>query len=102
MSGVMENVTHLKNENTKRELEEKYKIIEDRRKAINYAINQANKYINTLPLDMIKTANIMPQKPIVIISGKGTDPYIMRTNGKREKWSDAKVAKEELGKVLLS
>jgi UDP-N-acetylmuramoyl-L-alanyl-D-glutamate--2,6-diaminopimelate ligase len=102
MSGVLENVTHLKNENTKRELEEKYKIIEDRREAINYAINQANKYINTLPLDMIKAANIMPQKPIVIISGKGTDPYIMRANGKREKWSDAKVAEEELEKVLLS
>ncbi len=100
MSGVLENVNNLKNENTKRELGEKYKIIKDRREAINYAISQANKYINTLPLDMIKAANIMPQKPIVIISGKGTDPYIMRANGKKEKWSDANVAKEELMKVL--
>lgn len=38
---------------------------------------------------------------IVIISGKGTDPYIMRANGEREKWSDAKVTKEEIEKILL-
>lgn len=36
---------------------------------------------------------------VVIISGKGTDPYIMRKNGQKEKWSDAEVAKEELMKL---
>lgn len=36
----------------------------------------------------------------VIISGKGTDPYIMRANGQKEVWSDAKVAREELEKFL--
>ena len=37
---------------------------------------------------------------VVIITGKGTDPYIMRQNGTKEPWSDAKVAKEELEKIL--
>ena len=36
----------------------------------------------------------------VIITGKGTDPYIMRAGGVKEKWSDAQVAKEELEKLL--
>ncbi len=36
----------------------------------------------------------------VIITGKGTDPYIMRANGAKEKWSDAEVAKEELNKLF--
>ena len=38
---------------------------------------------------------------IVIISGKGTDPYIMRANGASEKWSDAEVSREEIEKVLI-
>ncbi len=36
----------------------------------------------------------------VLISGKGTDPYIMKANGKKEPWSDKGVAEEELNKVL--
>jgi UDP-N-acetylmuramoyl-L-alanyl-D-glutamate--2,6-diaminopimelate ligase len=34
----------------------------------------------------------------VLITGKGTDPYIMRSNGAKEVWSDAVVVKEELEK----
>ena len=37
---------------------------------------------------------------VILITGKGTDPYIMRKNGQKEKWSDAEVAKEEL-KMLV-
>ncbi|MBX4200121.1 UDP-N-acetylmuramyl-tripeptide synthetase [Candidatus Parcubacteria bacterium] len=37
---------------------------------------------------------------VVLITGKGTDPYIMMANGKKLKWSDYEVAKEELLKVL--
>jgi len=37
---------------------------------------------------------------VVLISGKGTDPYIMEANGKKTPWSDAKVAMEELQKIL--
>lgn len=35
----------------------------------------------------------------VLITGKGTDPYIMRANGEREPWSDAQVVREELEKL---
>jgi UDP-N-acetylmuramyl tripeptide synthase len=35
----------------------------------------------------------------VLITGKGTDPYIMGPNGTKEEWSDKKVAEEELAKL---
>jgi UDP-N-acetylmuramoyl-L-alanyl-D-glutamate--2,6-diaminopimelate ligase len=36
----------------------------------------------------------------VLITGKGTDPYIMLANGEKLSWSDYEVAKEELAKLL--
>lgn len=36
---------------------------------------------------------------VVLIVGKGTDPYIMGPNGTKEKWDDATVAREELEKI---
>jgi UDP-N-acetylmuramoyl-L-alanyl-D-glutamate--2,6-diaminopimelate ligase len=52
--------------------------------------------------EAISTAlSIAKGNSIVIISGKGTDPYIMRANGTREKWSDAEVAREEISKILI-
>jgi len=57
-------------------------IIMDRRKAIARAISLAKK------------------DDVVIITGKGTDPYIMRANGDKEPWDDATVAREELEKRL--
>ena len=35
----------------------------------------------------------------VLITGKGTDPYIMRASGAKEVWSDAQVVREELQKL---
>jgi UDP-N-acetylmuramoyl-L-alanyl-D-glutamate--2,6-diaminopimelate ligase len=35
----------------------------------------------------------------VLVTGKGTDPYIMRANGAKEPWSDAQVVREELMKL---
>lgn len=35
----------------------------------------------------------------VLITGKGTDPYIMRANGQKEDWSDAEKVKEVLGEL---
>ncbi len=35
----------------------------------------------------------------VLITGKGTDPYIMLAKGGKEPWSDKKVAEEELAKL---
>jgi UDP-N-acetylmuramoyl-L-alanyl-D-glutamate--2,6-diaminopimelate ligase len=54
------------------------KIIMDRREAIQYAID------------------IAPKDGYVIISGKGTDPYIMGPNGTKIIWSDAEVVKKIL------
>ncbi len=54
-------------------------IIMDRREAIREAIARA------------KTGDS------ILITGKGTDPYIMGPNGTKTPWSDSKVAREELG-----
>lgn len=35
----------------------------------------------------------------VLITGKGTDPYIMGPNGTKKPWSDAEVAREELKNI---
>lgn len=55
-------------------------IIMDRRQAIATAISKA------------RTGDA------ILITGKGTDPYIMRANGVKEPWSDRSVAEEELKK----
>jgi len=53
----------------------------DRRNAIREALREA------------KPSNV------VLITGKGTDPYIMGPGGNKEAWSDKKVAEEELAKL---
>lgn len=57
-------------------------IIMDRREAINRAISLASDGDN------------------VIITGKGTDPYIMGPNGTKIVWNDAEVAREEILKII--
>ncbi len=37
---------------------------------------------------------------IVLITGKGTDPYIMGPHGEKTPWSDARIAREELESIL--
>jgi UDP-N-acetylmuramoyl-L-alanyl-D-glutamate--2,6-diaminopimelate ligase len=59
------------------------KISLDRREAIREAIRSAK------------------DGDAVIITGKGTDPYIMKANGKKLPWSDKKVAEEELLALAL-
>jgi UDP-N-acetylmuramoyl-L-alanyl-D-glutamate--2,6-diaminopimelate ligase len=54
----------------------KLTIIMDRREAIKTALQQ------------------VPDGGYVLISGKGTDPYIMGPNNTREPWSDAEVVEE--------
>ncbi len=60
---------------------QKPEIIMDRRAAIAHALSCA------------RTSDA------VIITGKGTDPYIMGPKGSKIPWSDAKVATEELKKM---
>ncbi len=54
------------------------KIIMDRREAIRYALTQAR------------------AGDVVLVSGKGTDPYIMGARGAKIPWDDASVVREEL------
>ncbi len=58
--------------------ESKLSIIMDRRKAIHTALEEAR------------------DNDVVIISGKGTDPYIMGPNNTKMPWSDAKVVQQEM------
>lgn len=60
----------------------KLDIIMDRKTAIRTAFEKA------------------PNNSYVLISGKGTDPYIMGPNGTKQPWSDAQVVEEELNKLL--
>lgn len=56
-------------------------IILDRRAAIREALREAK------------------EGDAVLITGKGTDPYIMGKRGTKEEWSDKEVAEEELQKL---
>jgi UDP-N-acetylmuramoyl-L-alanyl-D-glutamate--2,6-diaminopimelate ligase len=60
---------------------DKLTIIMDRKEAIKKAIELA------------------PQGGYVLVSGKGTDPYIMEADGKKTPWSDAEVVKELLAEL---
>lgn len=72
--------------------EHKPLVIMDRRLAIAEAIQKA--------ATLRRTLGPNEQNPVVLITGKGTDPCIMLANGKRLEWSDYDVAREELEKVL--
>lgn len=58
-------------------------IIPNRHEAIHHAFTLAQK------------------NDVVLITGKGTDPYIMRAHGEKELWDDARVAREELEKIVI-
>ena len=60
-----------------------YKVIMDRREAVNQALSVA------------KTGDT------VLITGKGTDPYIMGPNNTKTEWDDATIVREELKKLNL-
>ncbi len=62
-------------------MERKPTVIMDRRAAIAHALSLAR------------------SGDAVLITGKGTDPYIMEANDKRTPWSDAQVVREELAKL---
>ena len=63
---------------------EKLEIIMDRRLAIRKALEKA------------------PEDTYVLITGKGTDPYIMGPRGTKTAWSDAEVVQEELARLNTS
>lgn len=57
-------------------------IIMDRRLAIRHALSRAENH------------------DVVLITGKGTDPYIMGAKGSKMPWSDERIAREELRALL--
>jgi len=58
------------------------KIVLDRKKAIEEALA------------------IAPDESYVLISGKGTDPYIMGPNGTKLPWSDAEIVEKLVNKII--
>lgn len=62
--------------------ETKLTVIMDRRKAIHTALKEA------------------PDGSVVLITGKGTDPYIMGPHNTKMPWSDAKVVQQELSTLF--
>jgi UDP-N-acetylmuramoyl-L-alanyl-D-glutamate--2,6-diaminopimelate ligase len=60
----------------------KLTVIMDRRKAIRTALAEA------------------PHGSVVLITGKGTDPYIMGPHNTKTPWSDAKVVQQEMNALF--
>ena len=70
-------------------------IILDRREAISRALQIANSTLNP-PVGGLGTRN--QNDAVVLVTGKGTDPFIMGPNNSKIPWSDEEVAREELEK----
>ena len=64
------------------------KIVLDRTDAIYQAIKLGKELSNN------------GQKVAVLLTGKGTDPYIMEAKGKQTPWNEAEVAKAQLEKII--
>ncbi len=81
----------------------KPEIIFDRREAIATALRNAKAIQDTLnPASATEAGSgTRYQNVAVLITGKGTDPYIMGSNGSKLIWDDATVVREELAKILL-
>jgi UDP-N-acetylmuramoyl-L-alanyl-D-glutamate--2,6-diaminopimelate ligase len=78
---------------------------EDPRKIINeMAAAIADKSKLTVEMDRRRAIEIAlartPNQGVTLISGKGTDPYIMGPNGSKEPWSDATVVQQAMTKVF--
>lgn len=77
-------------------------IIMDRRKAIAHALATALGFSSVAsPAKEAQNKQHPPPKPTaVLITGKGTDPNIYGPKGSKMPWSDARVVREELKKLL--
>jgi UDP-N-acetylmuramoyl-L-alanyl-D-glutamate--2,6-diaminopimelate ligase len=67
-----------------------HEIILDRKEAIAKLIELAQNEIEKNPND----------KVVVLLSGKGTDPFLMEANNKKTPWNEAKIAEEILQKFF--
>ena len=72
-------------------MQKKPRIIMDRREAIRTALSEAH--------TLRQARGAGDQNITVLVTGKGTDPYIMEAHGEKRAWSDAQVVREELEKL---
>lgn len=76
---------------------------EDPLKIINEVARGIERHTPTIILDrreaIAHALSLARTGDTVLITGKGTDPYIMGTHGTKEVWDDATVAREELLKL---
>ncbi len=89
----------------------KPEIIMDRREAIGRALRLAEDLVPRLTPRNPSTSSGQEssglardsyendKNVVVLITGKGTDPYIMESNGKKTPWDDASVVRQELEKL---
>ncbi len=77
---------------------------EDPLHIINAVASGVKRHTPTIIIDrreaIAKAIHLARPGDTVLITGKGTDPYIMGPNGTKEAWDDATVAREELEKLL--
>jgi len=76
--------------------EDPKQIVEDIKKGIDRPIAEV---IMNRREAIAKALKLAKTGDTVIITGKGTDPYIMEADGKKTPWSDAEVTREELKKI---
>lgn len=69
--------------------------IVDRRDAIRHGLEIIHEHSRYETADKDKS-----NTHFLLITGKGTDPFIMGPNGTKTSWSDATVAQEEIDKLL--
>jgi len=74
----------------------KPQLVLERRAAIAEALAIALSWSKGSPLDKPRGQQ---NSVAVLLTGKGTDPYIMGPRGSKQPWSDAAVAAEELAKL---
>ncbi len=76
---------------------------EDPMHIINAVASGVTRHTPTIIVDrreaIAKALQLARPGDTVLITGKGTDPYIMGPNGTKEVWDDATVAREELEKI---
>jgi UDP-N-acetylmuramoyl-L-alanyl-D-glutamate--2,6-diaminopimelate ligase len=64
----------------------------DRREALRFALKRAH--------ELTQSKQEKKDSVAVLITGKGTDPYIMGPNGTKQRWDDAETVRQELKKLL--
>lgn len=77
---------------------------EDPEKIMNEVVGGVTSHAPLLILNrreaIAKAISMANEGDTILITGKGTDPYIMGPNGTKEVWDDAEVVREELEKMI--